>query len=219
MRPLTKAALKKIPLTLQGGEGGEPMRAAHALVHIGEGANSFLPRGPSRLPQRGFTLIEMVMVIIVLSVLTGLGANLLASGFRAYFMGQDLSEGNWHGRVAMERMTRELREARAPADLTIVPATEITFIRSDNVAVRYCLAGVGTCPAGPANTLMRISGPLQDPLADNISALDFTYLQGDGVNAPIAPPADVRYVTVAVTVTLGDTNFILRDTIRPRSFP
>ena len=122
-------------------------------------------------------------------------------------MGQDLSEGNWHGRVALERMTRELREARSPtiADLTIVPATEISFVRSDNVAVRYWRA---------ANTLMRNT----DPLADNISALNFTYLQGDGATVALAS-AQVRYVTVAVTVTLGGTSFDLRDTIRPRSFP
>lgn len=175
---------------------------------------SILPSGPSSLLQNGFTLIEMVMVIIIMAVLSGLGANLLASGFRAYFMGQDLSEGNWHGRIALERITRELREARAPADLTIAPATEIAFVRSDNVAVRYCRAGVGTCPAGPANTLMRNT----DPLADNISGLNFTYLQGDGATVA-AVPAEVRYVTVAATVSLGGTSFVLRDTIRPRSFP
>lgn len=179
------------------------------------------PRSPSRrrpagLPQNGFTLIEMVMVIIILSALTGLGVNLLASGFRAYFTGQDLSEGNWHGRIALERITRELREIRSPtaADLTIAPAAEINFFRSDNVAVRYCLAGVGGCPAGPANTLMRNT----DPLADNISLLNFTYLQGDGATVA-ATPAQVRYVTVAVRVTLGGTSIDLRDTIRPRSFP
>ena len=149
----------------------------------------------------------MVMVIIIMAVLSGLGANLLANGFRAYFMGQDLSEINWHGRVAMERMTRELREARSPtiADLTIVPATEITFVRSDNVAVRYWRV---------ANTLMRNT----DPLADNISVLNFTYLQGDGVTVA-ATPAEVRYVTVVLRASVGGTDFDLRDTIRPRSFP
>ena len=174
-------------------------------------------RRPGGLLQRGFTLIEMVMVIIVMAVLTGLGANLLASGFQAYFMGQDLSEGNWHGRIALERITRELREARAPGDLTIAPATEITFTRSDGVAVRYCRAGVGTCPVpvGPVtNALMRNA----DPLADNISLLNFTYLQVDGATATIVP-AEVRYVTVALRVTIGGTDFNLRDTIRPRSFP
>ncbi len=165
-----------------------------------------------RLSTNGFSLFELIMVVVVFGILAVVGAPLLDSGFRAYFTGKDIAETDWQARVAVERMTRELRTIRAPANLIITSASDITFTDTDGNLIRYCMGAVGGCP-GVVGELMRNS----QPLAVGITGLSFSFLTRAAGAAVTA--AQVFYITVAFTATQGLTSKAFQATVSPRNFP
>lgn len=59
----------------------------------------------------GFTLVEMVMTIVLLAILSGVLAPIIASAFRAYGDTKARADLIARGRSALERLGRELRHA------------------------------------------------------------------------------------------------------------
>ena len=160
----------------------------------------------------GFTLLELVLTLVVIGILSAVAAPVLRTGLEAYLLGRDIAEIDWQGRIAAERMTRELRAIRAPADLTITSASDITFIDLDGNTIRYCMGAVGGCP-GVAGELMRNT----EPLASGISALVFSFLTRAA--APTGAPASVFYVGFSFTATQNANAKSYSATVSPRNFP
>jgi prepilin-type N-terminal cleavage/methylation domain-containing protein len=160
---------------------------------------------------RGFSIMELVMVIVIFGIVSAVAAPIAASGFRAYFTGRDISETDSQARVALERMTRELRGIRAPADLTAASASDISFVDGSGNAIRYCQGAVGGCP-GTAGDLMRNS----QPLAAGISALTFSFLSR---GAAATGAGTAFYVTVGFTATQNAVAKSYQATVSPRNFP
>jgi len=171
----------------------------------------------------GFTLIEMVVTLLVAAILFGLGATVISGGFRTYFLGREIMQNDWQGRLALERMTRELRTVRTatnppipPGDLNINTGGQITFVDFAGNTIVYRQTG---------NTIERSqnAGAFQ-PLADNVSAtspLSFSYLRNDGVTAePVVGgfSTNVYYITVSFTVSSTNASAIYRGTVKPTSF-
>lgn len=144
---------------------------------------------------RGFTLIEMVMVIIVLSVMAGLTAPMMLKGMQAY-------EGTHRSlltldklRYATERLAREIRETNLNAGtfaISMAAAPPLTLTKTDGVLVTVSSAG--------SNLNLGYSTPaVSDVLTDEYSAVTFAYFDRDG--AATASAAAVRYVDVTLTLT------------------
>jgi len=165
----------------------------------------------ARTPARGFSIMELVMVLVVFGIISAVAAPLVANGFRAYFTGRDISDTDSQARVAIERMTRELRGIRAPADLTAASASDISFVDTSGTAIRYCLGAVGGCP-GVAGDLMRNS----QPLAGGISGLTFSFLSR---GAAASGAGTAFYVTVAFTASQNAVSKTFQATVSPRNFP
>ena len=173
------------------------------------------PRNPE-LRNVGFTLIEMVVTLLVAAALFGLGATVISGGFRTYFLGREIAQNDWQGRLALERMTRELRTVQTPtaANLDIGTAGQITFNDFAGNTIVYRQTG---------NTIERSqnAGAFQ-PLADNVSTtspLSFSYLRSDGVtpeNGGVS--ANVYYITVSFTVSSTNASAAYRGTVKPTSF-
>lgn len=155
----------------------------------------------------GFTLIEMVVVIAVLGILAASAAGLFSSGTQAYISGKQGNILAARGQLALERMVRDLRLVRSATvtDLTITPSTQISFIQTTGATVSYTVSGA---------TLMRNT----QPLADSVTALNFTYLQRDAKTLA-ASVGQVYYITAALTFTEGNSTLTLRATVHPRAIP
>ena len=164
---------------------------------------------------RGFTFVELIAVIVLMGIVGAMTAQLLGQGFTAYITGRNIAETDWQARVAVERMTRELRAIRSPTatDITMTSASDLSFVDVDGNSIRYCMGAVGTCP-GATGELIRIS----QPLATGISGLAFSYLANDG-KTTTATPATVYYVGVALTATQGTISKNYQIMVSPRNFP
>jgi prepilin-type N-terminal cleavage/methylation domain-containing protein len=175
-----------------------------------------------RAPMHGWTLIEMVTVLIIFSIVVAVGANLMSGMFRSYFTARDITGSDAQARVAFERMTRELRQIRwtaAGTDLDVASTAQFRFNDSDGNGVCFYRDAVN-------NRLMRSAdGPASacgttnpQPLSDFVTGLLFVYYANDG-STTTAVAANVFYVTVRVDIQDNQVTDRLRATIHPRNFP
>ena len=77
----------------------------------------------------GFTLIEMVMVIVLLGILAGILAPVITQNITAYTATQARSDLINRGRIALGRLARELHQA-VPNSVNVINPTTAEFVTS-----------------------------------------------------------------------------------------
>ena len=172
------------------------MRSAHARFLV--------------LRQLGFSLVELIVVIVVLGIVGSMGAIVVRDGMLGYLRGREITSADWQGRLALERISRELREVGPPSNGVA------------NIAAGSCdssifdFVDIYTTPISytqSTSTLLRNG----EPLADNVTGLHFYCLQNDGQTYTTTPSA-AYYVTVSMIVSTENTSTTYRSTVKSRSF-
>ena len=115
---------------------------------------------------RGFTLIELALVLLVISFLGVFAGPMLKTIADIMVTEYAINNLNTQGRIAMERMAREIRLIRSAQDLT-AGASSISFTDTQGNSIAYSLNGT---------SLMRNS----QVLSQNISGLSFIYYDSSG---------------------------------------
>ena len=160
-----------------------------------------------KLRQAGFSLIELIVVIVVLGTIASMGAMVLRDGMLGYLRGREITSADWQGRLALERITRELRDVAAPnySNIAATSCGTSTFAFSDTYAtpISYTQS---------ASALLR-SG---QPLADNVTGLRFYCLTSNV--QPTTTLSAVSYVTVSMIVSTANTSATYRSTVKLRRF-
>ena len=163
--------------------------------------------GVARRGQEGFTLIELVITIVLVGIMAGIGALLIGEGTRAYISADVRADLTNQGRIAIERMAREIRQIRSRTSLDIpgcCSATSLSFNDIVGNAIVYDVAG---------NTVRRNATPLAS--GDAVS-LGFTYYQSNGT--PAVTAATVWVIQINLTVTKNGESQPLRIRVHPRNF-
>jgi len=128
-------------------------------------------------------------------------------GMLGWLRGREITSADWQGRLALERITRELRDVASPnySNISATSCGTSTFAFSDitSTPISY---------TQNTSTLLRNG----QPLADNITALRF-YCLNSAVQ-PTATPSAVYYITVSMVVATTNTSATYRDTVKPRNF-
>lgn len=172
---------------------------------------------PALSRMKGFTLIELVIVVILLGIMSAVLAPLAVSSLRAY---DDVLSNVIvldKLRYATERLAREIREVNYDgtnfAFATPVPATcvntnnSMQFTRTsyNDVGVAAGDTTVTVCTANNTVTLNYATETLPCSVAngkiltDEVGSLRFCYRQSDG--ATLATTAsDVRYIDIDLTL-------------------
>ena len=149
---------------------------------------------------RGFTLIEVVMVIALAGIIAGIVAMPLAEGVKGWFyvtVREDISQS---GRVAMERMLREVRNTARDC-ISTAEVEKFTFGTdlSNCSAITFSLA---------VPNIQRIDISGTSNLADNVQSLEFKYYDNGNneLAKPVAIPANIRRVAIEiVSINSGET--------------
>lgn len=139
-----------------------------------------------RKQQRGFSLIELIIVMVIISIIAVVIGNILFNSFRTFRVSQDVTDTDWQGLLAIESIANDVHDIRSANDISTINAASFTFVEVGGTSVTYQLSG---------NNLQR-SGTT---LASNISALAFAYLDNNG--ATTTTPSEVRYVRITVTAS------------------
>ena len=156
--------------------------------------------------ERGFTLIELIMVIVLISIISSVAAMIILQGAKSYQKEVSYSDIHNQGRLAIERMAREIRLIRSAtaADISTMTATNIVFNDVNGTNIQFIFAG---------NTISR-SG---NTLANNVQSLTFSYYQSDGVTVAGAA-AQVWFIQIDLTTVNAGETLSLRLRVHPRNF-
>lgn len=137
------------------------------------GEGGFIPNSALRTPHsNGFTLIEIIMTIVLVSILSALAAMIILQGVKMYSAEQSRSDVHYQARLAMERMAREIRLIRScpaivgPAN----PSATLSFTDINGTAVAFTVAAgnlsrggnllaSGITSAQPFSFLNRLGNP------------------------------------------------------------
>lgn len=163
---------------------------------------------------KGFTLIELVIVITIIGIITGIVGSILLGAIDAWtfkFNRQDILSDS---KLAMNRMVREMKEVKNRAKVTTADLSEFSFENIDSVDITYALSGTD---------LDRIEDETANTLAENVSSLTFTYFDADGddeIETPIVAPSktDIRRIRINLTLTKNEETLYLQSDVSPRNF-
>ena len=174
-----------------------------------------IPHSAFRTPHaKGFTLIEMVIVIVLVGILATIAATIIMQGIRAYSDEQYRSDAHYQARFAMERMAREIRESRSntAADIPAMTGTTLRYNDINGVQMGFRL-NAGNIERTEDN------GATWQTLAVNITGPGgniFTYL--DKTGAVTAAAASLWLVQIQFTATQGTESIDMQTTVHPRNF-
>jgi len=155
--------------------------------------------------KKGFTLIEAVIVMTLVSVLAlGIGSFILTAMQAWSLVSQRSSQVNV-GRVAMNRMTAEIRRIKALTLLTTYTVTRCAFTDMNNNPIDYQQSGT---------SLMRNSDILASGLASP-GGLQFTYLNNMGLTASGTP--EMYSIRIKISLVSGTQRMTLESSARIRN--
>lgn len=140
--------------------------------------------------QRGFSLIELIIVMILMSIVAGISGVMLTAGFKSYTQGKPIIPVAGKANVALTNLMREIQDAQT---ITAATATSMTIINQSGQTISFNWSNT---------TLTRTVSPEPaQSLCTNVSAFSFAYF--DSSFATAVTLADIRFITAAFTLTEG----------------
>ena len=149
----------------------------------------------------GYTLVEMVTVVIILSIVGLVSTYAIIEGAKVYARTAPSMDASYQVRLAIERLRRDIHDMKDTVSITTFTATALTFDDSSSNTLAYSLS---------AGDLQRNG----DLLAQGVTSLTFTYWKSDGTTAAAA--ADLHLVEIDLTVQIGDEPYRVRTAAFPR---
>lgn len=151
------------------------------------------------MKNRGFTLIELIIVIVITAIIASTGIPVLISLARSMqytIQRKDLSES---ADVCLRRMDREIRRLRDITSVLTANSTIYSFIDIDNNTITYSLSGT---------TLQRTFNGTPNILADNVTGLTFTYYDdfNNVITSPIVSPNQTNIKIVQIDLRFNRDN-------------
>ncbi|MBU1913185.1 MAG: prepilin-type N-terminal cleavage/methylation domain-containing protein [Candidatus Omnitrophica bacterium] len=163
--------------------------------------------------KRGFTLVELVIVIVIIGIAASTIGFMLLGTINAWTFKFNRSDILWDGRLAMDRMTREIRTIRNSTSVTTASAVQFRFTDTGNKDITYSLS---------STNLNRTEDGIANLLAADVSSITFTYYYANGtvIPAPAVSPSatDIRRVRINLTLTKNGQNVYLQSDAPTKNF-
>lgn len=147
----------------------------------------------------GFTLIEMVIVIVLLGIIASFAGKLLLQSARSAHTQYNTAETLEPARLALFRIAKDIRNIRSntATDLNISSANQLILTTSSGKKITYSLSG----------TQLLLN---RNALANHVSSLSFNYYNSAGSSTTTV--TDVHYIRVQLTVAQNNNATRLQTT-------
>lgn len=144
----------------------------------------------------GITLIEIIIVIVVISLLSGITAQFLNLGFLGYYQGQNSIDVDSQAQVALNRLMNDLHRLRSASDITTANASDLTFTDLDGNVISYQVNG---------SQLQRNNLAL----ANNVQSITFQYydITGTVLVTPVSEANKPLIRLIKLNLMINDFNY------------
>lgn len=168
------------------------------------------------MQQRGFSLIELTLAIVVMGIVALTGSQIVSSGIDAYSETKEAVATLNSAIYTMERLKREIRATwytGGAYSVVTCTASRYQFTRSDGVIVDI--------QSAPPLVTMGYSAPaVSATLTDQVSTFSFAFYQSDGTAMTLpCSPANLAYVEVSYELVDDAANYSRRMRIALRGKP
>jgi len=147
-------------------------------------------------------LADVLVAIAILGVVSAGMLTVLQEGLRVYTVGVSRAESQQSGRIAIERLTSDIRTAGLgppPATFAAISVAEPTHVvLHHDLDGDRVIAGAGETIAWrlTGTTLRRDAGGGAQPVVDGVRRLALEYL--DAADEPTDVPGDIRTVVITL---------------------
>jgi prepilin-type N-terminal cleavage/methylation domain-containing protein len=172
---------------------------------------------PYKRREAGFTLVELIITVVLIGIIASVAAMLILQGVRGYSDEEIRSDLTNQARLGIERMAREIREARDCPDISTMSATEVAFCDVSGKAVGFRITGTELQRRDSTTCSPPVWGPwvaLASSVDSGISS--FSYYRRDDTVAGSA--ALVWTIQVSLTVARSGESHTHRIRVHPRGF-
>ena len=146
----------------------------------------------------------MILAIIIAGIIAGVVGLVGIQGTRSFVAADARSDLTNQGRLAIERMAREIRTIRSRADVTTMGAATLSFIDMNGTPIAFTSGG---------GVVTRNGTPLA---AATAATLSFTYLAPNG--GPAGSTATLWSIQIDLAFTKGQERQAFRVRVHPRNF-
>ena len=168
-----------------------------------------------RTRQRGFTVVELVITVVVMGILAVVGVSMISDSFTtARVVNAGQSNAN-DARYAVERLAREIREIKyvnkaTGYGISTMTSSKLVFTRPDDVVV--------TIDAG-SNLSLGYSSPATVSTLATQATLNLQYLALDplsvtGATSAATGATNIRFVVITLTLTDSTSGKVITERSR-----
>ncbi len=150
----------------------------------------------------GYTLIEMVLTVVVLSIIGLTSSKVIIESMKVYAQTAPTLDASYQAHLAVRHLQRDIRNMRDTSTITALTPTALTFDDVEGHTLEFNLT---------AGDLTRNG----DLLARGVSSFGFRYFQQDGSVA--TGPGNLHLIEIDLTVQVADQQQRSMAVVFPRS--
>lgn len=159
------------------------------------------------LSERGITLLELVLVVIITAILAGLISNMMFYEVNTYTQITSRTEVLQNSQRVVQLIAREIRQIMSPDSIFHASADSFSFDVLNDILFSFNFTN---------NQILRND----IPLVKSVDAFQFSYFDNLGAQLgnPVANPADIRNITLSLTTSINGQPFTMTSKVTPRNF-
>jgi len=152
---------------------------------------------------RGFTLIEIIIVITISGIIAGIIGTLLRAGVDNYTTSSQLHELTLDANIALERLNKELVRA---IEFKQVSSQRVSFVNYDGDTMTFSL--------NKKTLQMQKNNGRKAQLSTNVKAFNLSY--ADSSLATTTNKSQINLITLELTLTNATQDYSLISNVHPR---